>query len=81
VAATVYGFSVAGGHGREVGTIRAATSDLAYLVGSMIGGAALAVGGFPALAIATGGLFVAATLPYVRVRGSRPARPMLQPAS
>jgi predicted MFS family arabinose efflux permease len=81
VAATVYGFSVAGGHGREVGTIRAATSDLAYLVGSVVGGAALAVGGFPALAIAMGGLFVAATLPYVRVRGSRRARPALQPAS
>jgi predicted MFS family arabinose efflux permease len=81
VAATVYGFSVTGGFGREVGMIRSATSDIAYLVGSMVGGAALAVGGFQALALAFGSLFVAATLPYVRVRGARRAGPTLQPTS
>jgi predicted MFS family arabinose efflux permease len=81
VAATVYGFSVAGGLGREVGTIRAATSDIAYLVGSMVGGLALAVGGFPVLAVAFGGLFLAATLPYLCLRGACRARPALEPAS
>jgi DHA1 family inner membrane transport protein len=80
VAGTVYGFSVAGSLGREVGTIRAATNQIGYLVGSMVGGVALAVGGFPTLAIAFGGLFVAAALPYVCLRGACRARPALQPA-
>ena len=46
VAGTVYGFSVAGELGREVGTVRAVTTQLGYLVGSLVGGAALELGGF-----------------------------------
>ena len=42
VAGTVYGFSVAGELGREVGTVRAVTTQLGYLVGALVGGAALA---------------------------------------
>jgi predicted MFS family arabinose efflux permease len=68
VAGTVYGFAVAGDLGREVGAVRAATTQLGYLVGSLLGGAALAVGGFGLLAVAFGGLFLGATLPYLRVR-------------
>jgi predicted MFS family arabinose efflux permease len=70
VAATVYGFTVAGDHGREVGTARAVSTQLGYLIGSVAGGAALAVGGFGLLAVAFGGLFVASTLPYLALRPS-----------
>jgi predicted MFS family arabinose efflux permease/ribosomal protein S18 acetylase RimI-like enzyme len=64
VTATVYGFSVAGNLGREVAAARAVTTQLGYLVGSLSGGAAFALGGFPALAVAFGGLLLASTLPY-----------------
>jgi predicted MFS family arabinose efflux permease len=68
VSGTVYGFEVAGTNDRAVGAIRAATTQIGYLVGSLVGGVALAVGGFDALAIAYGGLFLAAVAPYVCVR-------------
>ena len=68
VAGTVYGFEVSGSLGREVGAIRAATSQTGYLIGSVLGGVALALGGFSALAIAFGGLFLASTLPYLCLR-------------
>jgi len=71
VAATVYGFSVAGNLGREVAAARAVTTQLGYLVGSLAGGAAFALGGFPALAVAFGGLLLASTLPYASFRFSR----------
>ncbi|HEY6112604.1 MAG TPA: MFS transporter, partial [Gaiellaceae bacterium] len=45
VAGTVYGFQVSGDLGREVGSIRAATNQVGYLVGSVLGGFALAIGG------------------------------------
>lgn len=73
VAGTVFGFSVAGDRGREVGAVRAVTTQIGYLIGSLVGGAALALGGFGLLAVAFGGLFLASTLPYLRVRG--PSRP------
>jgi uncharacterized membrane protein len=75
VAGTVYGFSVAGDLGREVGAVRAVTTQLGYLVGSLAGGAALAVGGFGLLALAFGGLLLASTLPHVSlgVGALRPA--------
>ena len=73
VVATVYGFSVAGNLGREVAAARAVTTQLGYLVGSLAGGAAFALGGFPALAVAFGGLLLASTLPYASFRfGGRP---------
>jgi predicted MFS family arabinose efflux permease len=81
VAGTVYGFSIAGDLGREVGAMRAATSQIGYLIGSLLGGVALALGGFDALAIVFGGLFVAATLPYVCVRARCRSRATLQPAT
>jgi DHA1 family inner membrane transport protein len=73
VAGTVYGFRVAGDRAREVGAVRAVTTQIGYLVGSLVGGAALAIGGFALLAVAFGGLFLVATLPYLRLR--RPLRP------
>jgi len=70
VAGTIYGFAIAGDLSREVGSIRAATSQIGYLVGALAGGAALAVGGYAALAVAFGGFFLAATAPYVCLRRS-----------
>ena len=64
VSGTVYGFSVAGDLGREVGTVRAVTTQLGYLIGALVGGAAIALGGFALLGVAMGGLFLASTLPY-----------------
>jgi predicted MFS family arabinose efflux permease/ribosomal protein S18 acetylase RimI-like enzyme len=79
VTATVYGFSVAGDLGREVAAARAVTTQLGYLVGSLAGGAAFALGGFPALAVAFGGLLLASTLPYLSFRFGR--QPVVAAAS
>ncbi|MGL6279197.1 MAG: MFS transporter [Gaiella sp.] len=70
VAGTVYGFEVSDGRDRSVGAVRGATTQLGYLAGSLAGGVALALGGFALLAVAFGGLFVAATLPYVSLRSA-----------
>jgi predicted MFS family arabinose efflux permease len=69
VSGTVHGFEVSREHEAAVGAIRAATTQLGYLFGSLAGGVALAVGGFDALALAYGGLFLAAVAPYVCLRG------------
>ncbi len=79
VAGTVYGFQVSGDLGREVGSVRAATNQLGYLIGSLIGGLALAVGGLSALAVVFGGFFVASTLPYVCMRRTCRTRLALEP--
>ncbi len=68
VAGTVYGFRISGGLAREVGAVRAATTQIGYLVGSLAGGVAIDLGGFGLLSVAFGGFFLAATLPYVCVR-------------
>jgi len=74
VSGTVYGFDVSREHEAAVGAIRGATSQIGYLIGSVVGGLALALGGFDALAFAFGGLFVAAVVPYVCVRRECRAR-------
>ncbi|MCZ7588234.1 MAG: MFS transporter [Gaiella sp.] len=80
VSGTVYGFAVAGELGREVGVVRAVTTQLGYLIGSLVGGIAFALGGFAGLGVVFGALFVASTLPYVSVRFAR--RPLvLHPAA
>src|SRR5262245_13748241 len=81
VAGTVYGFTAAGDRGREVGTIRATTNQLGYLIGSSVGGLAIALGGFDALAFAFGGLFLAATLPFVCLRATCRAPLALEPSA
>ena len=70
VAGTVYGFSIAGDLSREVGSIRAMTSLMGYLIGSLAGGAALATADFKALSVVFGGLFLLATVPYACFRAS-----------
>ena len=68
VAGTLYGFAIAGDLSREVGSIRAATSQIGYFIGALAGGAALAVGGYTALALVFGGLFLLSNVPYACVR-------------
>jgi predicted MFS family arabinose efflux permease len=81
VAGTVYGFAAAGDLGREVGTARAVTTQLGYLIGAMAGGAALAVGGFALLGVVFGGIFVASTVPSAAagVASRREPRPTVPP--
>jgi predicted MFS family arabinose efflux permease len=81
VSGTVYGFAIAGDLSREVGAIRAATMQLGYLIGSLVGGIALSVGGYEALALAFGGLLLASTLPYLCVRPACRAQVAVQTAS
>jgi len=71
VSGTVYGFTVAGELGREVGVVRAVTSQLGYLIGSLAGGAAFALAGFAGLGVVFGGLFLASTLPYAALGFAR----------
>ena len=60
--------TLAGDLGREVGAIRAATTQIGYLIGSLVGGIAIAIGGFGLLSVVYAALFLAATLPYVCLR-------------
>ena len=71
VAATVFGFTVAGELGREVGVARAVSTQLGYLIGSLAGGGAYALAGFDGLGVVFGGFFLASTLPYVAARVAR----------
>jgi predicted MFS family arabinose efflux permease len=80
VSGTVYGFAIAGDLGREVGTVRAATAQVGYLIGSLVGGGALAIGGFEALGIVFGGMLLASAFPYVRLRSARSCSAAVQPA-
>jgi hypothetical protein len=80
VAATVFGFTVAGELGREVGVARAVSTQLGYLIGSLAGGAAYALAGFTGLGVVFGGLFLAATLPYVALGVARRPVPVAEGA-
>lgn len=80
VAGTVYGFAVAGELGREVGTVRATTTQIGYLIGSLAGGIAIAIGGLGVLSVVYAALFLGATLPYVTVRSARRLEPALASA-
>ena len=64
VTGTTYGFAIGGERKLEVGAARAVLTHVGYLTGSLLGGAALAVGGHAAVGIAFGSLFLAAAAPY-----------------
>jgi predicted MFS family arabinose efflux permease len=64
VIGTTYGFALAGDRNLEVGSARAASTHVGYLIGSLIGGGALALGGRPTIGIAFALLALAAALPY-----------------
>jgi predicted MFS family arabinose efflux permease len=75
VTGTTYGFALAGERKLEVGAARAALTHVGYLAGSLLGGAALAIGGDAALGIAFGSLFLAAATPYLATWSRRCERP------
>lgn len=75
VVGTAYGFALAGERKLEVGAARSAIQHAGYLVGSFVGGAALALGGYSAIGIAFGLLFLAATAPYLSAWAARCPRP------
>ena len=68
VSGTVFGFAIAGDLEREVGPMRAATTQIGYLVGSLAGGIALGLGGYAWPALAFGGLYVASVVPFLELR-------------
>lgn len=71
VVGTAQGFALAGERKLEVGAARAALTHAGYLAGSFVGGAALAVGGFPAVGAVFGLLFLGATAPYLSAWAAR----------
>jgi MFS transporter, DHA1 family, inner membrane transport protein len=71
VTGTTYGFAIAGERKLEVGAARAALTHVGYLAGSLLGGAALAIGGDAAVGIAFGLLFLAAAAPYLLTWSTR----------
>ena len=75
VTGTTYGFTIGGERKLEVGAARAVLTHVGYLVGSLLGGAALAIGGHAAVGIAFGSLFLAAAAPYLVTWSTRCERP------
>ena len=71
VIGTTYGFAIGGERTLEVGAARAALTQVGYLVGSLLGGAALAIGGRTAVGVAFGSLFLAAAAPYFSTWNAR----------
>jgi DHA1 family inner membrane transport protein len=71
VTGTTYGFAIGGERKLEVGAARAALTHVGYLAGSLLGGAALAIGGDAAVGIAFGALFLAAAAPYLLTWSTR----------
>ncbi len=71
VSGTAYGFVLAGERKLEVGAARSALTHTGYLAGSLLGGAALVLGGYAAVGVLFGLLFLAATAPYVTTWGAR----------
>ena len=61
--------------------MRAVSTQVGYLTGSLVGGAALALAGFAGLGVAFGLLFVASTLPYLVASVERRRDAMSLPAS
>jgi predicted MFS family arabinose efflux permease len=71
VTGTTYGFAIGGERKLEVGAARAALTHVGYLAGSLLGGAALAIGGHAAVGIVFGSLFLAAAAPYLLTWSAR----------
>jgi predicted MFS family arabinose efflux permease len=62
---TSYGFLVSGERKLEAGAVRAVAMQLGYLTGSLLGGAALAIGGYALMGPVFAALFAAAALPHL----------------
>jgi DHA1 family inner membrane transport protein len=68
---TSYGFVVAGDRKLEAGAMRAVTTQVGYLVGSLLGGVALATGGYDLMGLVFAGLFATAALPHLCLSARR----------
>lgn len=71
VIGTTYGFELAGERKLEVGAARAAITHLGYLVGSLLGGGAFALGGRGAMGVAFAVLLLIAAIPYASMSVAR----------
>jgi MFS transporter, DHA1 family, inner membrane transport protein len=71
VLGTNYGFLLAGERALEIGAARAASTHVGYLIGSLVGGAALAVGNRTTVGIAFATLFLASAVPYLSMWATR----------
>jgi MFS transporter, DHA1 family, inner membrane transport protein len=71
VTGTTYGFAIGGERKLEVGAARAVLTQIGYLAGSLLGGAALAIGGDAAIGVAFGSLFLASAAPYLLTWSTR----------
>lgn len=68
LAAGAYGLDAAPDRRLAVMGVRTAANQFGYLVGAAAGGLALAIGGYPAVGVLFGALFVGATVVLVRLR-------------
>jgi MFS transporter, DHA1 family, inner membrane transport protein len=68
---TSYGFVVAGERKLEAGALRAVTTQLGYLFGSLLGGVALAMGGYRLMGLVFAALFAAAAVPHLCLTARR----------
>jgi DHA1 family inner membrane transport protein len=71
VVGTAYGFALAGEHRLEVGAARATVTHAGYLVGSLVGGAAFALGSRAAVGVVFASLFLIAAAPYRSMLATR----------
>jgi predicted MFS family arabinose efflux permease len=71
ITGTTYGFAIGGERKLEVGAARAVLTQVGYLAGSLLGGAALALGGEAAVGVAFGALFLASAAPYLLTWSTR----------
>jgi MFS transporter, DHA1 family, inner membrane transport protein len=66
LAGSSLGLRLAPGCRLQSMSVRTAATQYGYLLGAVVGGAALALGGYRALGVALGGLYVLAAVPHLR---------------
>ena len=67
ITGSAFGLNAAPQHKVTIGSIRAAATQLGYLLGAAAGGIALELGGYPAVGLTLAGFFAAAATPHLRL--------------
>lgn len=84
IAGSALGLEVCSARRTFAMRIRAAATQFGYLLGTVAGGLALAAGGYPALGVTLGALFLLASLPHAQalrsLRGGVPSKPAALPS-